>query len=307
MKKLTYLFILLCLFAGCTSKQAQDVCLYADSNSWYQNGKSIDKTKADVFYILPTCVFDWTDNNGELHHYASMTDPEQRSRMLPSYQLADEIFGDDANFFAPYYRHITMDTWAEGEEAVAERFPYAMDDIREAFHYYMEHWNEGRPFVLAGFSQGAKCVVELIKEMDPQTYTQLVAGYVCGYRVTYEDIASTHNLRPAHSADDTGVVIVYNTVTGPEGVNPLLSGGNEFVINPASWSTDTDIHPLNDSVSISIDPIDKVVVAHGIDPESAYIPKLGNMFPMGNLHLQELTLYKESLKANVKNRISKFN
>ena len=31
----------------------------------------------------------------------------------------------------------------------------AYADVQDAFAYYMAHWNQGRPFVLMGHSQGS--------------------------------------------------------------------------------------------------------------------------------------------------------
>ena len=279
---------------------------YENAEYWFDNGREIDESLADVFYILPTCVFDWQDSLGVTQHFASLTDEVQRGKMQPSYELADEIFADSANFFAPYYRHITLDSWMEGDSVVAERFPYAMADIYDAFHYYLKHWNNGRPFVLAGFSQGAKCVVELMKNMDADVAKRMVAAYVCGYRITQEDLAASANIKPASSANDTGVTIAYNTVADTLGICPTLSEGNVLVTNPASWTTDFESHPLNDSVSICIDPQHKVLVTTGIEAEKFFVPSLANIFPLGNLHLQELLLYKDVLKENVKTRIRAF-
>lgn len=277
--------------------------MYEQANLWFDNGRAVDQQKADVFYILPTCVFDWTDAEGNTCRFASLTDPDQRAAMQPSYELADRIFADSANFFAPYYRHISLDVWIEGEEAVTSLFPEAMQDIRRAFRHYLTYMNQGRPFVLAGFSQGGKCVVELIKEMEPEVAQRLIAAYVCGYRVTADDIASSSLLKPAQGADDTGVAIVYNTATRPEAMCNVVAEGNLWTINPASWTTDCEPHALNDSVSIRIDAEHHLLLADGVDEQAALVPVLESLFPLGNLHLQELTLYEERIRENVKERI----
>lgn len=295
--------VLLCVALYWYSQKRE---LYAEPLYWYDNGKSVDPRKVDVFYILPTCVFDWSDSSGQVSHYASLTDSAQRAAMLPSYQLADDIFADSANFFAPYYRHISLNTWMEGEEAVEERFPAAMADIREAFGYYMKHKNGGRPFLLAGFSQGAKCVVELVKELTPEQASRMVAAYVCGYKVTPADTCRAPFLRAAKRADDTGVTIVYNTVGKAEATAPILTLDNMWVINPASWTTDTMAHALNDSVSIQVDESHKVLIAKGLDEDAVFVESLQSLFPVGNYHLLELTLYHDLLQKNVKQRIRSY-
>lgn len=308
-KYLAGLIVVILTFISCRAQEegvAYIPGMYAEKNYWFDNGREIDEHKADVFYVLPTCAFDWTDSTGRVNHYASLTDAKQREDMLPSYVLADEIFADSANFFAPYYRHITLDSWTESEDIINQRFKYAMRDVQDAFDYYMKTWNNGRPFVLAGFSQGAKCVVELIKSMNQQTANLMVAAYVCGYRVTKDDIAASPLLRCAKASDDTGVAIVYNTVADTSAINPILCNGNEYIISPASWTTDTLPHSLNDSVSITINASKKVLIAKGLSPDAGYHAKFNNLFPKGNLHLLELTLYHDALRENVKKRIRAF-
>lgn len=303
MKKI--LLPLLLLLTSCSGAVLNNVpSIYDNADYWYDNGREIDDKLADVFYILPTCVHDWTDSTGTERYWASRTDAEQRHRMLPSYQLADNIFADSANFFAPYYSQITLESWMESEEVIEARFEIAMADIYEAFDYYLREKNHGRPFVLAGFSQGGKCVVELVKSLDAETASRMVAAYVCGYKVTEQDTAKSPNLRPALKADDTGVTIVYNTVCDIEGISPTLSDGNIFISNPASWTNDEEPHPLDENVSIRIDQQHKVLIADGIDAEQIFIPQYEALFPKGNLHLQELTLYHDQLQRNVKQRIA---
>ena len=201
----------------------------ADAETVPETGKA----QADVFYILPTCVWDWTDSQGRTVHFADVRNPEHIAAMLPSNELAYDIFGKYADFYSPYYRQITLDSWTS-DEIAEERFPYAMEDVCRAFDYYMEHWNDGRPFFLAGFSQGAKCVVELLKSLDEDEYSRLIAAYVIGYKVTESDMRNP-NIRPAQSADDTGVTVCYNSVESVASVSPGLAA-SEFCINPLNWS-----------------------------------------------------------------------
>lgn len=305
MKTLRMLICFLSFMAvwGCTSDKESGI--YGQASNWYDNGRPIDKNRPDVFYILPTCVFDWEDENGEIRHYASLTDPGQREAMRPSFELADEIFGAYANFFAPYYRQITLNTFARGEEEIAKLFPAVMDDISEAFRYYMDNWNNGREFILAGFSQGAKCVVELMKEMSHEEYSRMAAAYVIGYRVTEEDLEQSEGrIVPATRSDDTGVTVSYNSVSDTSAIVSLLSEGNILAINPVNWTVSSAPAMLNDSVTVTLDTLNKVLVVYGIDPDTAYNPSLSYIFPRGNLHLIELTLYKECIKENVRERFS---
>ncbi len=302
---LSCLLVVICILDGCDLQLSDE--RYADASLWYDSGRDIDPDKADVFYLLPSAVYDWTDSAGVLRHNACITDSVHRVRMARSFPIADEIFGDSANFFSPYYSQITLNAWTMGEAERQEYLNVALDDVRSAFSYYLEHWNQGRPFVLAGFSQGARCALQLIKEMGPDVSERMIAAYLIGYHVTQDEIDGCENIRPAQGADDTGVCITYSTVTDVNAVSPLISGGNAMIINPASWTLDEMPHAVNDTVTVRIDRSEMVLVADGIEPSQYIKPRLAAMFPVGNLHLVELELYKRQLRGNVKLRIRSFN
>ena len=44
----------------------------------------------------------------------------------------------------------------------------------------------------------------------------------------------------------------------------------------------------------------------GLDPEAYFLSSLAPMFPLGNYHLQELTLYQEHLRRNTALRVRNF-
>ncbi|MFI3331744.1 MAG: DUF3089 domain-containing protein [Rikenellaceae bacterium] len=307
MKKIT--LYLLALFAVACAKlsdsssetmpQAPD---YTSSECWYTN---VSGEALDVFYILPTCVFDWTDTSGVTYHFADVYNDEQRALQLYSYKLAEEIFGSEANFYAPYYRQITLNVWMSGEQAVERLFPAAMKDVESAFDNFIETKNSDRPFIIAGFSQGGKAVVELVKSLTTEQRARLVAAYVIGYKVTENDLLSG-NITPAKSVDDTGVTICYNSVATVDAINPMISAG-ELCINPVNWVADNTVAQLNDSVTVAVDAIHNVLIVGGLDSDALYVPELSDLFPLGNYHLQELELYKDCLRENVAARAAAFN
>ncbi len=92
-------------------------------------------------------------------------------------------------------------------------FKQGARDIQDAFEYYLKHFSGGRPFILAGHSQGTMTLIELIKNKfggDAELRCRLVAAYLIGYTVTDDDL-SIAGLTAAGGAYDTGVVITYNT------------------------------------------------------------------------------------------------
>jgi alpha-beta hydrolase superfamily lysophospholipase len=59
----------------------------------------------------------------------------------------------------------------------------AYADVKAAFQYYLAHYNEGRPIIIAGHSQGTAHATRLLHEFfehDPKLRRQLVAAYLIG-------------------------------------------------------------------------------------------------------------------------------
>lgn len=77
------------------------------------------------------------------------------------------VFESSANIYAPYYRQMsTGATIPEDSNVLAtdlDEFKQGADDVQRAFQYYIEHLNQGRPFIIAGHSQGTMALIELIK------------------------------------------------------------------------------------------------------------------------------------------------
>ena len=173
------------------------------------------------------------------------------------------------------------------------------------FDYYLEHENGGRPFILAGFSQGAKAVVELLKDMPSGVYERLVAAYVIGYNVSEREAEYFKTIEAARDSVDTGVTVCYNSVDSVDAICPVLSD-SYLCINPVNWKTDGSPAYLNDSVTVRIDTKHHVLLVDGFDEKQYYLSSLGAMFKEGNYHLQELTFYQDCLNRNVKQRVRSY-
>lgn len=309
---LTAAMLMLYLLTACTDNTHYQLPAspdYAQDNAWYKQTAipNAESAQADIFYVAPTCVWDWKDTSGRTIHFQNIYDADQREDMRPALDEAARIFGGKQfNFYAPYYRQITMNSWLKGEEAVADRFPYAMGDVKRAFDYYWKHTNKGkRPFVLAGFSQGAKAVVELLKDMPKEVYGQMVAAYVVGYGITRDEVKEFRYIRAAKDSIDTGVTVCYNSVSDVKALSSTLNPG-DVCINPLNWKTDGSPAYLNDSVTVRIDTKKHVLVVDKFRPEEFYRPELDKIATRGSFHMQELLFYDIYLKHNVEQRVKAF-
>lgn len=300
---------ILCLaLAGCGRKdigyipEAPD---YSDPALWYIEENDSTGSGADVFYVVSTWEFDWTTDKGEICHYADVYNDKHRKDMATEMAMIAEYMGEGNNFYAPYYRHITIEGWATlDEDVISRRFRTSFEDIRDAFNTFLQKRDPSRPLVLAGFSQGGKGVVELLKVMPDDVYSKLVAAYVLGYKVTPEDTLASSHIRGAKSADDLGVTICYNSVSDVRYIQPVIAAPCAFCINPVNWRTDDTPAILHDTITVRIAPKEHVLVLTGYS-DKEYAPILG-FLNVGDFHSCEPFLYKECLRQNFRDRIAAF-
>ncbi len=279
---------------------------YSDALMWTILRNDADGKGADVFYIPSTWEYDWVTSEGQTCHYADPSIKQHRDDMKIEIDGVAEYMAENNNFYSPYYRHITLDSWATlNEDTINRRYhDVAFEDVRNTFSYYLKEHNAGRPFILAGFSQGGKSVVELLKIMDSDTRSRLVAAYVLGYKVTPEDVAHHPYLQGAKGAEDTGVVICYNSVSDVKYTKPVVASPNVMCINPVNWKTDDTPALLDDTITVTLNPAAKVLVVEGYDGSS--FPNILDILNTGDYHGAEPWLYKECLRQNFRQRIRSF-
>lgn len=278
---------------------------YSDPDLWYVEENDSTGSGADVFYVVSTWEFDWTTDKGEIGHYADVYNDKHRKDMATEMAMIADYMGEGNNFYAPYYRHITIEGWATlDEEVISRRFRTSFEDIRDAFNTFLQKRDPSRPLVLAGFSQGGKGVVELLKVMPDDVYSKLVAAYVLGYKVTPEDTLASPHIRGAKSADDLGVTVCYNSVSDVRYIQPVIAAPCAFCINPVNWRTDDTPAILHDTITVRIAPKEHVLVLTGYSGKE-YAPILG-FLNVGDFHSCEPFLYKECLRQNIRDRIAAF-
>lgn len=279
---------------------------YNDQGMWTVVRNDADGSGADVFYVVSTWEFDWTTSDGRVCHYADPSLAAHRADMSVEIDGVAEYMADGNNFYAPYYRHISLDSWATlNEDTINRRYrDVAFVDVRKAFEHFIAAENHGRPFILAGFSQGGKSVVELLKVMDEETRSRMVAAYVLGYKVTPEDVASHPYIKAAYGATDTGVVVCYNSVADVEYVKPIVAAPNAMCINPVNWRNDATPAILNDTINVTLDPATNLLVVKGFD--GSYLPNILDILNVGDYHGAEPWLYSECLRQNFRQRIEAF-
>lgn len=278
---------------------------YHDVSQWY----IVDRGGvADLFYVISTETADYVNSAGDTCHYADTYNPSLCRNMLKEMHAVDSLFSGRCNYFSPYYRQISMQSWASQEMAL-QRIPLALEDVHRSWAYYLEHLNQGRPFILAGFSQGAHAIMDIMKRMPPEVARRMVAAYPIGYKVTQADLDSFPQIRAAEGATDVGVTVNFNSVRSPECAIGVVSDGNVLCINPVNWRTDTVTALLPIAPRFTVDGSGLLTVQ--CDPET-HLLIIGNygdkkVMPVigvpGNYHHRELQLYPYFIRRNIADRV----
>ena len=283
---------------------------YADSSQWY----IIDRlAAADIFYITSTETGDYPVAGGATCHYNDTYNDSTRHLLYSEMRGVDRLVSGELNYYSPYYRQCTLQSFMSDSTTQA-RLPIAIGDVKRAFEYYLQHLNGGRPFVLAGYSQGAMIMLELMKEMDDVTYNRMIAAYAIGVTISQNELNACPYIVPAQGDEDTGVTICYNSV---KDADCAMRGfeHSDVVINPVNWRTDASPATLitmpsphmsqqyEDTLTVHIDESSGLLYVDGYTGTDYILPLIGKA---GCYHSREIWLYRDQLRDNIANRTANY-
>ena len=315
------LVFILVFTSGCSNKEIETEICYAEQENWAYCETQTDGKEADVFFICPT-VFDGSENENNM----PLEDEDAKESFLGAINMEKGIYDSSCRVFAPYYRQAGLNVYGLPYE---KREPYlqsAYQDVKQAFEYYYEHYNEGRPIVLAGFSQGADISLRLLKDLfdEDELAQKLVACYAIGWNITQEELEKYPHMKFAASETDTGVIISFNSEA--ENVTDSLivpKNTKTLAINPLNWKTDGTFADrswnhgacftnysgeieieIPELTGAYIDDVRGTLKVTDVTPEE-YPPVL-ELFEDGIYHLYDYQFFYRNLQENVAKRIAAY-
>ncbi|MBP5586087.1 MAG: DUF3089 domain-containing protein [Lentisphaeria bacterium] len=226
---------------------------YANPASWVRTGgPDPAPPEFEVFYIYPTLF------QNKLRPVMDHRFERIRTKADNYIGLTFGLLTDPAHplkLYAPFVRQADYSTALETDFAAdlnGTLLQYGIEDTKTAFEYYMKFFHTpGVPFILVGHSQGASDLYELLRaspEITPES--GFAAAYLAGLpKKTAKEIErdfAGRGIRLGKGADDTGVILTWNTVAEDAGDNIFTVPGGA-VINPVNWKTDDTPADLSDS------------------------------------------------------------
>lgn len=299
-------------------KEEDDAIDYSKNENWAYYGVGENK-EADLFLVCPT-----VDMGKNGNYNMSMDDTATKESFVGALNMEKGIYEDSTTMYAPYYRQMTFPVYSMTDEEMAPYLEMAYRDVAAAFEYYIENCNNGRPIILAGFSQGSQLLLMLMEEyFDNTEYSErLVAAYCIGWRVTEDDITKHPHLKMAQGEDDTGVIVSFNSEA--EGVEESLivpNGAKTLGINPLNWKTDSTVADKSLNLGACFTKYSGAIKQEIFALTGAYLDAergtlrvtdinpseySNSLFPEGVYHLYDYQFFFRNLQQNVAVRLESY-
>ncbi len=300
---------------------------YSQPSCWY---KIPEITKdVDTFFVYPT---EYLGANEGDPVYAPLDNPEMLEGVKNiDHKYMASVYEDSTNLFMPYYRQagfrLEADAWRKTGDIRAALSGTPYDDITAALDYYFENYNEGRPFILAGHSQGSAICTLVLQNYfkdHPDYYDRMVAAYVIGFSVTKDELEANPHLKFATGESDTGVIVSWN-VEGPKNVEENAPNAatlpNAISINPLNWKLDDTYAAASENLGSlvanektgeteigDLGADAQVVPDRGVVVTNAnYDPmEMTELFGPQSFHNGDYTFYYNNIRDNIAKRIAAY-
>ncbi|WP_020527239.1 DUF3089 domain-containing protein [Flexithrix dorotheae] len=317
--------------------QMEDPADVVPSESDFTNNQ--ENAKVDVFYIHPTTALGLLKvKNADLNTKRF----NKRSDFVIMNQAS--VFNGSCKVYAPRYRQVSLGTFLkkQSHKNRTEVFNLAYKDVKNAFEYYLKNYNNGRPIIIAGHSQGSYHGLRLIEEYfeGKPLFKKLVAAYLIGnasaipedkFKKSFKDI------QPCSSALQTGCIISFNTHGGKIKKKPPFYFRNDLMFygkygekfesnaqkkfvgtNPLTWTMDEAYAHYDLNLggtkfvrkSKKFKKIDKNVIDGQLENGILRVGKIKKSgykaFILKDYHVFEYNLYYSNIRKNVAERVDAY-
>ena len=198
----------------------------------------------DVFFVHPTTYLrgeGWTDP------LRTGTSTEENTRWVMVNQAS--AYNGCCNVYAPRYRQTSVYAFFQQDNAETGKaaLDFAYQDVARAFDHFVSQISQGRPFILAGHSQGTIHLRRLLRERISGTplAQRMVAAYLIGGGVNLQELAAMPDLHACRSATDLGCVVHWATYGPGARAVDFEPGTTTLCTNPLTWTVNEEPAPAS--------------------------------------------------------------
>jgi hypothetical protein len=196
----------------------------------------------DVFFVHPTGFLNGKEWNSPL-------DPNSRTEENTWWMMANQasVFSSCCDIYAPRYREASIFRYITATPDIAAKsMDFAYADVERAFQHYLEHDNQGRPFIIASHSQGTAHAFRLIRDhVDGKPLaSRMIAAYLLGAGgdITNAAVATLKTIRVCNSATESGCLVHWATYRDGSRLDDKRAV-DMVCVNPLSWKRDGGYAP----------------------------------------------------------------
>lgn len=199
---------------------------------------------AAIFFVHPTSYYSRSNWNAPL----ADRDADHRANLFVRGMAS--AFADAGELWAPRYRQATLGAFLATDRINANKaIAAAYLDIEQAFDAFLANVDPHKPIILAGHSQGALHLTNLLHKRIAGTplAKRIVAAYIIGWPISLTHDLAQLGLPACQTPEEKGCIISYLTFAEP--ADPAM------VIEAYDSSIGFDGQPRQGSAMLCSNPI----------------------------------------------------
>ncbi|MEL7020478.1 MAG: DUF3089 domain-containing protein [Bacteroidota bacterium] len=278
-------------------------------------GNLIDEQETaavDVFFMYPT-IYDGSEKYQTQWNAPIDNAVFNQAVEGSTIQFQASAFNAAGRIYAPRYRQAHINAYYNADTTSAQAaFELAYQDLKTAFQYYLDNYNEGRPIIIAAHSQGTTHGKRLMRDFfdGKPLQQQLVAAYLVGIPVAKDYF---EHLPICEYSTQTGCFVTWRT--WKRGILPAdhQPNNNIAVTNPLTWTIDEAYAPEamhEGGVLYKFEKIYPNLTDAEIHDGILWANKpqfFGSLFfTRDNYHIGDYNLYYLNVRTNAQARTSAF-
>jgi hypothetical protein len=222
-------------------------------------GDNQAKAPADVFYIYPTIYTQLPENE---YTWNASTEDQKLNAKIDNSAIKNQatVFNGSCKVYAPRYRQAHYSVFLTKDSVSAKKaLDLAYSDVKMAFEYYLSHFNQNRPILIAAHSQGTLHAIRLLQDFfdEKPLKEKLVTAYLVGMPV---NDSMFKNIKLSTKPEEIGGYVSWNTFSNGYFPDYYKNGLHKSqLVNPIIWTnedifTDYSLHKGTVGLKFKVSP-----------------------------------------------------